>query len=227
MSKISNIIGPGNFEIIRTQIALILATEFAEQRVKNQAVIDDTEATPAEKEVSQLNLDSIPTEVWEERFVRPQPGEYPLVNVVLTNVPLTDGTSHSVQLTEDKYQIEVYQNAITTDDGGGDYLATIKLHRLLSIIRGILMDRNYVRLGFDTAPFIIGSRRCEDIVIAQPNFGANDSNYSIHGKIDLLVKTNEEVEDITGVPLLISNTDNTIKLLEKENGYTWTIDNTP
>jgi len=40
---------------------------------------------------------TIRAKVYEEKFIRPNPNDYPLINVVLTNVPLNDGASNTVQ----------------------------------------------------------------------------------------------------------------------------------
>ena len=172
MSKIDYILGTSNFELVRSKIAQILLIELTNQKALNVAALALEEAKPtpdpgliAEYE---LNISCIPDVVWEERFIRPQPCDYPMVNVVFTNAPLNEGTSHSVQIGENKYQIEGYTDAKSKDSKNGDVLATLKLHRLLSICRNIIMDRNYVQLELE-GQNIVGYRRVEDIVIAQPN----------------------------------------------------------
>ena len=144
----------------------------------------------------------------------------PLINVVLLNVPLNEGTSHESQIGENKYQIEIYQSAKCNEDDNGDVLATLKLHRLLAIIRLILMNKNYIDLEL---PGSVGRRQTQDIIIGLPNIGADNANSMIFGKIDLLVKATEAITDLDGVPLEINGT--TMKIFDSEKGYYWEIDN--
>ena len=115
MSKINGILQYSNYEIVRSKIASILADELANQASLNQTALTEEEAKPDPDEALiafyNLNIDCIPGEVYEERFIRPQPNEYPLINVVLTNVPLDQGTSNTKQEGVNKYQIEFYQQA--------------------------------------------------------------------------------------------------------------------
>lgn len=224
MSKIDFILPYSKFEQIRSKIASILADELSNQLSLNQAelIVEQAKPSPDQSLIDfyNLNISCIPDRVWEERYYRPQPEEMPLINVVLLNVPLNEGTSHESQIGENKYQIEAYQSAKCNEDDNGDVLATLKLHRLLAITRLILMDRNYVDLEL---PGLVGRRQTQDIMIGLPNIGADNANSIIFGKIDLLVKVTEAITDIDGVPLEISGT--TIKLFDSEKGYYWEIDN--
>ena len=224
MSKIDFILPYSKFEQIRSKIASILADELSNQLSLNQAelIVEEAKQTPSQSLIDfyNLNISCIPDKVWEERFYRPQPEEMPLINVVLLNVPLNEGTSHESQIGENKYQIEVYQSAKCNEDDNGDVLATLKLHRLLAIIRLILMNKNYIDLEL---PGSVGRRQTQDIIIGLPNIGADNANSMIFGKIDLLVKATEAITDLDGVPLEISGT--TMKIFDSEKGYYWEIDN--
>lgn len=225
MSEITQIIPYSNFELIRSKIASILADELANQKTLYQAALAAEEAKPpAEQDASliafyNLSIDCIPSVVWEERFFRPQPEEMPILNVVLLNVPLNEGTNNTGQVGENKYQIEVYQQAKSKSGQYGDVLATEKLHRLLAIIRVILMDRNYVDLALSNQ--IVRRRQVQDIIIGLPNLGADDANSSIFGKLDLLVKSVESVTDLDGVTAQIGLTN--MKIFDSEKGYFWEI----
>ena len=224
MSNIPFILPYSNFEQIRSKIASILADELGNQLALNRTSLDIEENRPSPNQdlidFYELNISCIPDRVYEERFFRPQPAEMPLINVVLLNVPLNEGTSHASQIGENKYQIEIYQSAKSTENEGGDTLATIKLHRLLAIVRSILMDRNYIDLGLTS---IVGRRQVQDISIGLPNIGADNANSMIFGKMDLLVKSTEAITDLEGVPLQISNTN--MKIYDSDKGYYWEIDN--
>ena len=218
MSKIDHILGASTFEIVRAKIASILSVELANQIVLNQAVINDGVSTPEEKAASQFNIDSIPSKVWEERFRSPIPQDYPLLNVVFIEAPLNESTGHSRQIGIDRFQVECYQHAKKTTEKWGDELASIKLHRLLGICRKILMDRNYYNLEL---PEMIGWRNVQNITIGQPDEGTNDAYSTIFGKFDVLVKTEECVDDLTGDALLESITE--LRLYETNKGYSWQV----
>jgi len=101
-----------------------------------------------------------------------------------------------------------------------DSLAAIKLQRALAIIRAILMYPKYVRLGFDTIPYFVGQVSANNIQIAQPDGGNDNSDSLIYGKLNLTVKISETVEQITGVSESLSQT--TYKVNDTEKGYFWT-----
>jgi len=222
MSKITSILSYANYELIRSKIASILADELANQLTLNKAArtLELAEVTPDAELIAlyDLNISCIPSKVFEERFIRPNPDEYPLINVVFTGNPLNEGTSNTVQYGVNKFQIEFYQDAKSQDDNDGDMLASIKLHRIMAICRQILMSREYVQLDLGS---IIGYRIVNDQIIGQPNTGADNANNSIFGKFDLLVKSGEEVNDLDGVQLLESGT--TMQINSSELGYYWEI----
>ena len=225
MSKINYILGTDNFELIRSRIAQILLIELTEQKALNIAAlaIEITKPTPDPLLIAEyeLNISCIPDKVWEERFIRPTPQDYPMLNVVFTNAPLNEAISHSTQIGEDKFQVEAYTDSDSKEKGNGDVLATFKLHRLLAICRKILMDRNYVKLEFEVENFI-GYRKVEDIVIAQPQTGADNAKHSIYGKLDLLVKCGEYINDLSGIPF--AGTDTTYRIFDTEKGYFWQVE---
>jgi len=222
MSKITAILSYANYELIRSKIASILADELTVQLALNIAArtAELLKPTPDTALIAlyDLNISCIPSKVYEERFIRPNPDEYPLINVVLTNVPLNDGTSNTVQYGVDKYQIEFYQDSKSNATKDGDVLATIKLHRIMAICRQILMNREYIQLDLGN---LIGYRIVQDLMIGQPNTGGDNSHHAIFGKFDLMVKVGEEVNDLEGVELLESGT--TMKIYDSELGYFWEI----
>jgi len=224
MSKITGILSYANFELIRSKIASILATELTAQLALNVAArtAELLKETPDTALVAlyDLNISCIPSKVYEEKFIRPNPNDYPLINVVLTNVPLNDGTSNTVQYGVNKYQIEFYQDSKSQSANDGDVLATIKLHRIMAICRQILMYREYDQLDLGT---MIGYRIVQDMMIAQPNTGADNSHHAIFGKFDLMVKVGEVVSDLEGAELQESDT--TMTIYDSELGYFWEIIN--
>lgn len=236
MSVITQIIDKANFELVRSRIASILADEFENQRVLNQAALDIELAKPIPDPLIvaslELNLSSIPSSsdgsvrIWEERFKRPQPEEYtvfPLLNVIFTNAPLNDLQTVSTQSGDDTFMIEVYagdrEPPEEDPDNEGDSLSSIKLQRCLAICRAILMNPNYQRLGFNTLPYFVGKVSAGSIQVSQPDEGADNTNNLIYGKFNLTVKISEAVEQIIGV--LESSSETTYKASD-EKGYFWT-----
>ena len=236
MSVITQIIDKANFELVRSRIASILADEFENQRVLNQAALDIEIAKPTPDPVIvanlQLNLSSIPSSsdgtvrIWEERFKRPQPEEdtvFPLLNVLFANAPLNTLQTVSTQDGDDVFMIEVYAGSREPDtenpENEGDSLASIKLQRCLAVCRSILMYPQYDRLGFDTLPYFIGKRSINSLQISQPDEGADNANNLIYGKLNLTVTISETVEQVTGVLEALSQT--TYKVSDTK-GYFWT-----
>lgn len=229
MSVINNIIGKSNFELVRSRIASILADEFSNQIALNEIALN-TETDPIIRDELNLNIGAIPERVWDERSKRPTPEEYtikPLVNVLFGSAPLDEMQTVSTQSGDDSFIVEVYAgNREPTDqepDLEGDSLASIKVQRCTAIIRAILMNPNYQRLGFDTPPYFIGKVSANNLQVSQPNDGADNSNNLTYGRINLTVKISETVEQIQGTPDAIG--DATYKLHDTEKGYYWTNNN--
>lgn len=218
MALINTIIEAGNFERVRTRIVQILTTELANQIVLVDEALE-TETNEARiRELKEIKA-CIPTKVWEERFKKPIDNMMPYLNVLLINAPNDMLTTTTTQIGETLYTIESWQEAYDEDEEGGDQLAAKQLHRLLSICRKILMDPNYRDLLFNDEP-IIGYRKCEDVVIAQPDGGSENARNGIYGKIDCIVKLHETVPTYEGVELLGNDTN--LKINKSEQGYFWT-----
>lgn len=209
MPLIDHIISTSNLELVRTRIAFILADELT-----NQATLIN-EGTPTDDQ--QITLDSLPSKVYEERFIRPAEGEFPMMNVVLVSNPLSSLTGFEQQTDIARFNIEIYSEGISSDGTDGDTLATIKLQRLLMLSRSILMDQKYRTLNFEKG--FIGKRTAADLNIAQPEKGL-DSGYVINGQISLMVQVYESQEQLQGTELNESATE---QLLSDEKGFYYEI----
>lgn len=224
MSVLNQIIGLANFELVRSQIAAILALELSNQ----STLLTDAQPWPAEKEEEySLSLKSIPSKVWEERFKRPQSEEYKdgvVVNVLFAQAPLNDLQTVSTQNGDNTYIVEVYsgEREPNTENPSkeGDSLAAIKLQRALAQCRAILMNPNYQRLGFDDKPYFIGKVSVSNIQISQPDDGNDNSANLIYGRFNVTVKMSETVEQVQGVLSAIGQT--LYKLYDTDKGYFWT-----
>ena len=153
MNVINNIIGISNFELVRSQIAAILANELINQN----DLLENAKPWPVEKEYEYaLSQSAIPSKVWEERFKRPNPEEYtikPVINVMFAQAPLNELRTISTQNGDNTYIVEVYSGQrepqTPSPQNEGDSLASIKLQRALAQARAIIMNPNYQHLGFE------------------------------------------------------------------------------
>ena len=81
------------------------------------------------------------------------------------------------------------------------------------------MNREYLQLDLGT---LIGYRIVQDMMIAQPQFGVDSALHSIFGKLDLMVKMPETVNNLD-INLVITGSDTTMRLFDSEKGYYWSI----
>ena len=218
-AKVNYIIGKSMFEVVTTQIAMILALELANQRVLLTAAIL-TETDLEKKAEMELSLSCIPTKVYEERFHKPGVEELPFVNVMFTRSPLNDLITNSTQGGDVQYTVESWQNAKSSESlGQGDSLSIKKLKRFLGTCNTIIMDHAYINLGFENPA--IGYRQCNELVVGQPDTGGDDSNNSTYGKFDITVKMSEAIPDTANLPLVGSDTN--ININSTGNGYYWEV----
>jgi uncharacterized protein (TIGR02145 family) len=218
MALINEILGIGTFELVRSRIAQVLATELANQKVLLNTAINDPETDPSLLPIYQLSYDSIPNEVWEERFIRPTEVILPFLNVVYVESEF-DRTSNSNQNGDAKFMIEVWQSSPSTDEYNGDQRASLKLSRLLAICRQIIKDRHYLGLGLQRS--IVGYINPKSIRIAQPDSGADNAANMIYGNIHLTAKMDEVVNGIPGELLDAVYTDMLLNSTSK--GVRWEI----
>lgn len=211
MANLNYIIGESNTEKTRSQIAAILADELSHQKALIEA-----EVTPTPEML--LTLASIPEKVYEERFIRPSEGEFPVLNVILVNNPINELTGLEQQTDMCQFAIENYSKAKSKETEDGDHEASLKLQRCLMLCRHILMSPHYLTLGFD--PGFIGGRTVSNLQISQPNDGI-DNGYLINGQLTVNVKIKETQNRLEGVPLLESGT--THRLYDTDKGYFYEI----
>lgn len=222
MANITSIVPISNFEIITSKIASILADELSNQKtLLTSAIAAEQAKTEPDLELIEyytLYKDSIPSNVYEERFIEPNQSEMPFLNVVFISSTQNELVSPSTSIGICRYTIESWQGSSSSANVRGDQRATQKLKRLLGACSRIIMDRNYKDLGLG---YLIGYRMVQDIMVAQPNKSDNADN-NIYGKFDIEVKVSEMVPEITGV--LWSRSDIDIEFSQSEKGYSWIIE---
>lgn len=197
MSALIDILIPRqNYELVLDRIGEILAVEF-----ENQAVLN--------------NYDMDEVSIYKERTVPCQPSELAMVNVSLFSDDFVEDTQAQSQGMV-RYIIEVFTNSKTEGDVRGDTIAALRLHRILGVIRSILMDPRYKTLGF--APPSIGHRKVERIFfMAAPN---QDANTTRIGRLEFLVKVPEVPANFV-TPVALTENFSQVTLAETELGYQW------
>ncbi len=195
MAIINSIIPKQNFELVRDQIGRILRDE-----LDNQA------------DGYGVNEDLVVKKVYKERDIPFNSGETPAVNVMVDRV---DYELQSQVRTEGmhRFLIEVTVEGRGNNDTGGDTKAMVKCQRLVGVVRAILMNPKYVRLGFE--PGFIMNRHVQSIEFGKPI--RQDSAHTVMGRIALMVKMSETTELST--PTVAAGFFTGVRIEETDLGY--------
>lgn len=193
MPLISGIIPAQNFEVIRDAIMSILYAE-----MRNQEALTSTELVKS---------------YYSERFVPPDETEFTLLNIQFAGGEYGNKDQRIVD-GEYVYYICAYTSAKNTPAQDADKAATLKLHKVLGIVRAILMNPLYKTLGL-TAGFI-GNTLLSKIQIPK-NDDFQDAANSIMGYVEFRVRASENVILIDPIPLAGSVTQ--VKLYLTDKGY--------
>jgi hypothetical protein len=184
MPVITNIITAQSYEIIRDRIAYILFDE-----IQNQKIV-------------QSNNDLDVTITTENKSPNDKT-DLPLVTVSISSGDYSNkhqGSSDGVYTVF----IDCYASSKTTNTNDGASLATIKLHKLIGIVRYILEDPQYKTLGYavggSNLPFIL---RTFVQNIAFKDIDNNDSYNIAMGRVTFLVTANESNKLLT--PTIVIN----------------------
>lgn len=192
--KITNLIGPRIFELVRDKIGLIISVE-----LPNQAVLAGD---------PELNA-----KVFKERFVPVNASEGTIVNV---QIPRGD-YGMITALNQDGnyvYYIDCYVSAKSTNDNRGDELAMVKLQRLTGIIQAILSDGHYRTLDFPRP--LIEHTSVENIQFADAE-DTKDAASLVRSRITFIVRAPEEVEEL---PVsVLDGLDTSVTLDDTDEGY--------
>lgn len=175
-----------SFEIIRDQIAAILATEIMNQRALA---------------VSQsLNPDDWGLRVFSERaspvesFPDKTEDSTPVANVWFDSINFIDAGSNVMerQKAEGSFNIDVYgfgrSRAAGTGHDAGDKTAALQAQRAIRLIRNILMAAENTYLGLRG---LVGGRRFQSITSMQPQQDANNIFHVVGARLNLVVNFNE------------------------------------
>ena len=186
-----------NVELVRDQIAAILATEIANQQVLATAAAKD----PDEWKLRIFKERSNPWEQW----LNDQSDKSPIVNVWFDNSNYDPKASNAIerQKTEAVYNIDVYGYGISSDVVGGghepgDRDAALEVQKALRLIRNILMAGEYTYLGLRG---LVWSRWPQSITIFQPQLDARQMQQIVGARLAFRVEFNEFSPQVQSVPL--------------------------
>lgn len=220
------------FEIVRDQIAIVLATEVANQM---------TLATNAGKDPAlwDLRIFKERTNPWEQ-FLNLQPGDEksraPIVNIWFDNSNFEMGASNLIdrQKATSIFNIDCYGYGESMDDGAtghtpGDLTAALEVQRAVRLVRNILMAAEYTYLGFsdeDKRKGFCWLRWPQSITQFQPQLDSRRVQQVVGSRIAFQVGFNEfspQIEPVTLEIVDVKVFKDTIEgqlLLEAEYDYT-------
>ncbi len=179
-----------NFEIVRDQIAQILADEVSSQ--VNIAL--GLKKNPNHYDARVFTERSNPWEQWlnsDETLC----GEKPIINVWFDNATFDPNSSNisERQKTTGSFNIDCYGYGRSTDDprGGhnaGDSSAAYEVQRALKLVRNILMAAEYTYLDLRG---LVWQRWCSSITVFQPQLGERAIQNVVGARLVLNVQYNE------------------------------------
>lgn len=191
MSLITTLIDKqDNSEIIRDQIAAILAVEIAEQMALATAAAKDPDDW-------KLRIFTERANPWEQfRDFDPDiTDDSPLVNVWFGDATFDKAKSDTFerQKADGTFNLDIYGVAVSSDDPGGghkpgDREAAFEVQRGVRLVRNILMAAIYNRLGMDG---IVWDRWPQSITVFQPEIEDVPIQHVIAARLVMEVGYNE------------------------------------
>jgi hypothetical protein len=186
-----------NSEIVRDQIAAILATEVANQ----QALATADGKNPADYKLRVYTERSNP---WET-FLNDQTDRSPVVNVWFDSSNFDKGGSNIVerQKTEATFNIDCIGFGMSEDVPGGghkagDKEAALEVQRALRLVRNILMAAEYTYLGMRG---VVWQRWPQSITSFQPQIDGRQIQQIVGARLAFNVVFNEFSPQVPAVTL--------------------------
>lgn len=188
-----------NFEVVRDQIAQILANEVAGQKILAVAAGKD----PDDFDLKIFTERSNP---WEQFLNDPPPGtgRSPIINVWFDSETFPEGVGGTVerQRADGLFNIDCYGFAVSADveAGGhapGDKAAAIEAQRAFRLVRNILMAATYTYLDLRG---VVAQRWPQSVEVFQPEINSRSVQQIVAARLVLRVTYNEfapQVEPVT------------------------------
>lgn len=188
-----------NSELVRDELAAILAVESAAQQVLASAAAKD----PA---LWKLRVFLERSNPWSEFIDSPDVADpAPIVNVSLDNINYDGRSSNAVerQKATAVYHLDCYGYGVSEDDGAtghtpGDQRAALEAQRAVRLVRNILMAGAYTYLG---QRGLVWGRSIQSIQIFQPAVDARVVPQIVAARVAVAVSFNEFSPQVEGEPL--------------------------
>lgn len=207
-----------NFEIVRDQIAALLAIETANMQALATAAGKNPDLWKFLVYLERSNP-------WE-RYLNSD-DTTPIVNVWFDSMAF-DGASGNVvkrQKGDAVYHIDCYGRGLSRDSGSGhvagDKEAATECHRVIRLVRNILMSGYYTYLNLRP---LIWRRWIDSITIFQPQETDRSSQQIVAGRINLSVGFNEfspqyVAETLELLSVQVTNADDGLVYVEADYDY--------
>lgn len=192
MAKLNFRIQPRAWETIRDRLAEILADE-----INNQIDLNYLAEINPEITLERSGFDMTDTDIVNVSFAQGRPDNKDITGA--------DGSY--------LFNIDAYTKAKTTDDAGGDQIATLKVQTILGLIESIMDHPIYKTLGFQ-APYI--SR----VWLGETNvaqMGKNDQKNIAMGRVQVNVKVFEN--HILKTPTIAAGFETSFTIGDSTKGY--------
>lgn len=180
-----------NFEIIRDQIAAILAAEVVNQMALATAALKD----PNEWKLRIFLERFLPFEEWLNVQDPDTIDKSPIVNVWFENSTFEPGASNSIerQKANGIFNIDCYgygysSNNIAGGHNPGDKDSSFQAQKALRLVRNILMAADYYKLGLQG---MVWSRWVQNITMYQPELNGQQVQQVTGARLAFAVSFNE------------------------------------
>lgn len=191
-----------SFEIVRDEIAAILALETANQQALATAAGKDPELWKLRVYTERSN----PWEAW----LNSQADSSPIVNVWFDTASYNGAASDTLerQMAEATYNVDVYGLGISASNGTGhvpgDQEAAEEAHRAARLVRNILMAAEYAYLG---QRGLVGKRWPQSLTSFQPQMTDNAIQQVVAVRLAFVVQFNEFAPQVESQPLELLSVD--------------------
>lgn len=185
------------FEIVRDQIAAILALETANQQTLASAAAKDPELWKFRVFTERSNP-------WSQ-LTEPSTDKSPIVNVWYDTSTFDESASNRVerQKAVATFNVDCYAQAVSADDGGsghiaGDQQAALDAQRVVRLVRNILMAGENTYLQMQGT---VWGRWPESIKLFQPQLDNRSVENVVGARVSLRVTFNEFSPQVEGETL--------------------------
>lgn len=184
------------FEIIRDQIALILASETANQQALATAAGED----PADWELKIYEERANPWEAFQDAPATAPP----IINVWFETASLNSSASNVMERQDMRgtFNVDCYAYASATESEGGhvpgDEAAALAAHKAARLVRNILSAATYTYLGLQGT---VNEKRITNVTAFQPAQQTNSMQQVLAVRLTLTCRYNEFSPQVEGTSM--------------------------